>query len=731
MQRVGSRAQVMHGNAKMTGGGLRKKDLKYNKQGKIVSKKMSKLAKKEKRLQKAGYTTRKGQFGAVRSMKGGASEINMLTWNMDGNRGNSLEFHIDPSSENQDLMTEFVKKCIEGTFIGTKNIDAASSIERNFKRNNKNRNNDIQKLHPGENIALIDEDIKSTLDSFIQNAVIILTKMESNKNLTNTKLMSKVNLILLYFTYLCCCIYMKYGKEDTAIKTLSDKRDEINKEINERFKEIITSDNNKKGNLRFMLPSDSNNNSNSNSGYWVSGRVMEYKNSNRDNIGTFVEVENKNFNFKKKYVFEYRNKNETKYSEIIDFTQKPIHLKLVDKTYSLQNDKIWMDTLIKQYLLLILRHINNVYTNDYYDKNIHNNTKNSKLSNTDKNTLKTMINNIIEASSDTRVEDLTDNLNTMLIRNNIDFACLQECVDYEDEVSIANDKYKVIIRKPGNEWILPEDDIELNIDRDIKNACEINHYSDSNSPSIAIVYDTRKYKTPIIKCYIPHVIKNSNEADGASQTYESILIVDFTRIFDNEVIRVASAHLKSTGDRKNNYIIAHKVLSSCNLVGMDCNNKGQWKSCEDEVNDTKTLGCDRKAIIGLEKLKGTVFQTSLPYGKSTRKRRTPFQTQLDKLDNVDDSCKDLSMINKNNLEKIIGTDTCTMVGRTIPELLDGGMTPSSGLVFNLYPSENVHKIRPWGSDHCAVITTINATPINATPIKYSGILLNSDTMYFK
>ena len=70
MQRIGSRAQVMHGNAKMTGGGLRKKDLKYNKQGKIVSKKMSQRAKKEKRLQKAGYTTVKGQFGAV-NMDGG------------------------------------------------------------------------------------------------------------------------------------------------------------------------------------------------------------------------------------------------------------------------------------------------------------------------------------------------------------------------------------------------------------------------------------------------------------------------------------------------------------------------------------------------------------------------------------------------------------------------------------------------------------------------------------
>ena len=71
MQRIGSRAQVMHGNAKMTGGGLRKKDLKYNKQGKIVSKKMSQRAKKEKRLQKAGYTTVKGQFGTIRDMKGG------------------------------------------------------------------------------------------------------------------------------------------------------------------------------------------------------------------------------------------------------------------------------------------------------------------------------------------------------------------------------------------------------------------------------------------------------------------------------------------------------------------------------------------------------------------------------------------------------------------------------------------------------------------------------------
>lgn len=71
MLRVGSRAQVMHGNAKQTSGGLMKKDMKYNKHGKIVSKKMSQIAKKEKRLENAGYITQKGVFGAKKNISGG------------------------------------------------------------------------------------------------------------------------------------------------------------------------------------------------------------------------------------------------------------------------------------------------------------------------------------------------------------------------------------------------------------------------------------------------------------------------------------------------------------------------------------------------------------------------------------------------------------------------------------------------------------------------------------
>ena len=60
----GSRAQVMNGTAVKTPGGLRKKDLKYNKNGRIVSKKRSARAKRENRLVKSGYVTKKGEFGS-------------------------------------------------------------------------------------------------------------------------------------------------------------------------------------------------------------------------------------------------------------------------------------------------------------------------------------------------------------------------------------------------------------------------------------------------------------------------------------------------------------------------------------------------------------------------------------------------------------------------------------------------------------------------------------------
>ena len=66
MLTFGSRAEVWHGNAKKTTGGLTKSDLIKNKHGEIVSKKKHFSAKKEKRLEKAGYFTQKGKFGYVK-----------------------------------------------------------------------------------------------------------------------------------------------------------------------------------------------------------------------------------------------------------------------------------------------------------------------------------------------------------------------------------------------------------------------------------------------------------------------------------------------------------------------------------------------------------------------------------------------------------------------------------------------------------------------------------------
>ena len=65
MKTVGSRVQVWNGNAKKTSGGLTKKDL-IKKKGRIRSRRASRSAKKNQNLKNAGWTFKKGEFGAVR-----------------------------------------------------------------------------------------------------------------------------------------------------------------------------------------------------------------------------------------------------------------------------------------------------------------------------------------------------------------------------------------------------------------------------------------------------------------------------------------------------------------------------------------------------------------------------------------------------------------------------------------------------------------------------------------
>lgn len=69
-QASGSRAQVWNGTAKHTSGGLVKKQLMMNKWGRIVSRKKHNTAKKQKRLEKAGFFAQKGKFGVVKKEVG-------------------------------------------------------------------------------------------------------------------------------------------------------------------------------------------------------------------------------------------------------------------------------------------------------------------------------------------------------------------------------------------------------------------------------------------------------------------------------------------------------------------------------------------------------------------------------------------------------------------------------------------------------------------------------------
>jgi len=78
MQTIGTRAQVWHGTAKKTSGGLTKSHLMKNKHGRIVSRRKHASGKKTiKHLRKLGYVAKKGHFKLFhkghksRKMRGG------------------------------------------------------------------------------------------------------------------------------------------------------------------------------------------------------------------------------------------------------------------------------------------------------------------------------------------------------------------------------------------------------------------------------------------------------------------------------------------------------------------------------------------------------------------------------------------------------------------------------------------------------------------------------------
>ena len=66
MQTTGSRRQVWNRNATKTSGGLTRSELFQDKHGNIKSRRASNKAKRNQNLRQAGWTFKKGQFGAVK-----------------------------------------------------------------------------------------------------------------------------------------------------------------------------------------------------------------------------------------------------------------------------------------------------------------------------------------------------------------------------------------------------------------------------------------------------------------------------------------------------------------------------------------------------------------------------------------------------------------------------------------------------------------------------------------
>ena len=89
----GSRAQVWHGNAKKTCGGLTKQHLMKNKHGRIVSKKKHNLGKRSiKHLRSMGYVAKKGRFKlfsrtrGTRKVRGGEPDLTTIGNNLFGSQ---------------------------------------------------------------------------------------------------------------------------------------------------------------------------------------------------------------------------------------------------------------------------------------------------------------------------------------------------------------------------------------------------------------------------------------------------------------------------------------------------------------------------------------------------------------------------------------------------------------------------------------------------------------------
>ena len=174
----------------------------------------------------------------------------------------------------------------------------------------------------------------------------------------------------------------------------------------------------------------------------------------------------------------------------------------------------------------------------------------------------------------------------------------------------------------------------------------------------AIVYNNKKWITDGTDTVGPHV----EWADGTSSG--EIMKQTFKRRgYVGATFCVGNAHLTSTGDVKtkalqtkggisvDQYEQARVLLAGCDVVGIDSNFKGQFKTGSIPFGGgTGDSSKGKNAAASQAKLAGGIFIVYT--GKVTKgtvmKQRGYFQSQLKKTqDGLDSAGKDLVMVNRN------------------------------------------------------------------------------------
>ena len=143
---IGTRAQVWHGTAYKTSGGLTKTDLLQNKNGRIVSRAKHSTAKKENRLVKAGFGTKKGVFGYVQLNKKTKSKRSKQSGGvgMPGNNNNN---------NNNNSSNSMMKMAAVKNMSGKQSGGVGNMPGNNNNSNNNNSSNSMMKMAAVKNMS--------------------------------------------------------------------------------------------------------------------------------------------------------------------------------------------------------------------------------------------------------------------------------------------------------------------------------------------------------------------------------------------------------------------------------------------------------------------------------------------------------------------------------------------------------------------------------------------------